>query len=541
MATSTSARDPWTVAKKMWNRLLAVSPLAAIAVVWLTTAGHTMNFREMYLAQGWVTAVAYSLHSAYLLSIALTLLACPHLLRHFRQFGVRGLTLLGLVAFITGSMLNGLFIYWPLGGFIMGRVLAGIGGGLVLYHAPLLLDPRWDHTVAWAAILLPPLGAPVIGGASFLYGTVAWEGGFLFEGVAALVCLAAIVATPRAKITVPTHFLPEGPILYLPWLAIAVAAAWYCLHWGQLEGWLESTQVDMVSAIGVVGLIGTCWLLRRSFDLASMRENGIRLILMAFAGAVQFFHGTTMTIYSGLLINFNVWQRFWLVWSMPLGVALALAIADLWLRRRPLGSGGAISGLLILALGMWLLNRTTMEWPFWRVENISDLNWFNAPLHWELAPGRTVTGFGLGWLFASITAMVSRQTRIELQMRQLFPVVQTMAGGLAIGLLVTWLIIGHQTQYVYVSENVGNTQAVELSTQMGRLQELIAQAGSPDSIAQSKARSLYYKAVNYQADNLTYAEMYGGFCEAALFLAGLTAASALLRQSFRSRRGMEAS
>ena len=526
-------------ASSLWDRLLAAAPLAAIAVIWLTTAGHTLNFREMYNARGWVTAEAYSLHSGYLLAIALTLLASPHLLRHFPWLGFRGPVLFGLAAFAGGSALNGFFVEWPLWGFLTGRVLAGIGGGLVLFYTPMLLEPRWDRTVAWAAILLPPLGAPLIGGASFLYGTAAWEGGFLFEGLLALVCFAAVMAMPRAKAAQPPRLLPAGPILYLPWLVLAVAAGWYCLHWGQLQGWSESPLVLLAYAAGGLGLVGTCWLLRGALDLAAVRENGLRLGLMAFAGAVQFFHGTTMTIYSGLLINYDVWQRSWLVWSMPIGTALALAIASLWLRRRPLGSGGAVSGLLILALGMWLLNRTTMDWPFWRVENTMHLNWFMAPLHWQLAPGRIVTGFGLGWLFASLTAMVSRRTSVELHIRQLFPVFQTMAGGLSIGLLVTWLIIGHQTQYVYVSENVGTTQAAELSAEMARLQEVLVQSGASPSVAERKARSLFYRAVNYQADNLTYAEMYGSFCQAALLLAGITIVGTLARRVLHPRSALE--
>lgn len=39
---------------RTWDDLLAGRPLLALAVVWLTTAGHAMNFREMAIAHGWV-------------------------------------------------------------------------------------------------------------------------------------------------------------------------------------------------------------------------------------------------------------------------------------------------------------------------------------------------------------------------------------------------------------------------------------------------------------------------------------------------------
>lgn len=60
-----------------WSYLLAGRPLLPLGVVWLTTAGHTMNFREMGIGKGWVAADVYSLHSIYLVSIALVLLASP--------------------------------------------------------------------------------------------------------------------------------------------------------------------------------------------------------------------------------------------------------------------------------------------------------------------------------------------------------------------------------------------------------------------------------------------------------------------------------
>jgi hypothetical protein len=255
-------------------------------------------------------------------------------------------------------------------------------------------------------------------------------------------------------------------------------------------------------------------------DGEALRENGFRLVLVAFSGAVQFFHGTTMTIYSSLFVNYNVWQRSWLVWSMPLGVALALGLASLWLRRAPLGRVGALLGLLSLAAGMSLLNRVTMEWPYWLVQNSMELNWFQAPLHWEQTPGRIVTGFGLGLLMASVTNMASRRADVEIHVRQLLPVVQTISGGLAIGVLVTWLLTGHQTHYSYTAE-ASTIQAQEYSTRMSDMREALIRSGLTRDVADRQTLSMFSKAVHYQADNLTYAEMYGTFCESALVLAGL--------------------
>ena len=116
-----------------------------------------------------------------------------------------------------------------------------------------------------------------------------------------------------------------------------------------------------------------------------------------------------MNLYGGLLLNFSTWQRSWLIWSLPLGVATCLVIGRLtWQRWRiRLGLPGAIAGLLILAAGMFHSYQLTLDWPYWQIQNVADLNWFPAPQHWELAPGRFVMGFGIGLFMIAMETMAS--------------------------------------------------------------------------------------------------------------------------------------
>ncbi len=163
--------------------MLAGRPLVPLVVVWILTAGHTMNFHEMGGARGWVAAELYSLHTALAITIALTLLACPVLGQLASR---RGLTQLGLLLVAAGSFLNGLFMNAPLTFFFVGRVLTGIGAGLVIAFAPRLLDHRWESPTAWASILLPVVGPGVIAAATMVHGWSDWEWGFRIEGAAAL-------------------------------------------------------------------------------------------------------------------------------------------------------------------------------------------------------------------------------------------------------------------------------------------------------------------------------------------------------------------
>src|SRR5262245_6597293 len=139
--------------------LLVLRPASALAAAWLTTAGHTASFREMNAARGWVTAEGYSLHSIYLLAITLTLLTAPRLARWCGSYPlvVAGLAMLG-----AGSLANGLLLHAPLELLVLGRVVAGIGAGLVIRSAPRILPAGQENRVAWAGIVLPAAGPVVI-------------------------------------------------------------------------------------------------------------------------------------------------------------------------------------------------------------------------------------------------------------------------------------------------------------------------------------------------------------------------------------------
>ena len=408
MATSDeSLSDPGRFAGT-WDYLLAGRPLVPLVVVWITTAGHTMNFREMGIAHGWVVAELYSLHTTLSVFIALTLLACPALGQHA---SCRGLTQLGLLLLAAASFLNGLYVSAPFIVFLAGRALAGVGMGLVIAFAPRLLDNRWENPTTWASILLPVIGPGVISAASMAHGWSDWEWGFLIEGAAALLGSLVLFSMAEAPEVPPTA--PGSSLAFLPWLVLGTSALVYVLHWGQLYGWLESSEITLAVASGALFLALALLLVWPWLDFPALKEGWIRLLLFFFGGACQWFHGGSMNIYGGLLLNFSTWQRSLLIWSLPLGIATSLVVARLVLERWRiwLGLPGAIVGLLILAAGMFHSYERTLDWPYWQIQNVADLNWFPAPQYWELAPGRFLMGVGIGLFLIAMDTMASGDPR----------------------------------------------------------------------------------------------------------------------------------
>jgi hypothetical protein len=519
MATSEGISAFGRVARA-WNYLLAGRPLVALAAALITTTGHTMNLREMAVAQGWVTAEFYSLQSAYLVSLALTMMACPALGRRFSCFG---LAQTGLVLVVAGSLLNGLAVWAPLSVFVTGRVVAGCGAGTVIHFSPHLLDRRWEFPATWAAILLPVVGPGVISAATMMFEVSDWHWGFLFEGIAAAVAFVVLLSMAEAPETpLPVADAPgrPPPLAYLPPLVLALAALVYVLHWGQLHGWLESPDIVAASAACAAAGVVALWLAWPQIDWLALKENGIRLVLFSFGGASQFFHGYTMNSYGGSLVNLSSWQRALLIWPMPIGIAVSLALAQLRWRRRHLRLGlpGAFVGLLFLAGGLYLCYRRTMDWPYWEVLDTIDLNWFPAPTAWQLAPGRFLMGLGVGLFMVAADTLHSPDPKREEEVRPFLLIGQFLGGGLATGVFINFLLIGHQVHYSYAADR-DYIQAEELAQRQAVRSDELRRGGAADP--EREAEVLLYRFVNYEADNLVYATIYAAFLAASLLLAGV--------------------
>jgi MFS family permease len=478
----------------------------------------------MVAARGWVTAEGYSLHSMYLLSITLTLLVVPRLARRFGSYSlvVAGLTMLG-----AGSITNGVLPLAPPELLAIGRVLAGIGAGLVIRSAPRILPASEEDRVIWAGIVLPAAGPVVIPFAVEWSPWWSWQGAFLFEVVLAFLSLALVlsIADPPDL----DRDSPPGPadsLGYLPAAIVAALSVWYVMHWGQLHGWLEGPDIMAAMIVGSIALSVLLWMVWPGLDPGTLREGLPRLGLMAYGGFVQYFNSLDMGVYGGLLVNFSPWMRSWLIWSLPLGSAAALALGRVvWQNRSP-GFAGAALGLLVLAGGMGLSHHNTMNWPFWSLLNTVEFNWFAAPQHRELALPRFLMGFGSGMVLLAMTTCTSPEPRREARIRPLLQVAQFACGTLSVGVLVTVLLAAHQLQYSYVADR-GFIQAVERDDRNSRLAAYVATAGA--GAATQRAEALDFRAANYEADNLVFATIYGGFLAASLVLAVVCGVYSLLR------------
>jgi len=494
--------------------LLSGRPMVALVAVLLTTGGHTMNLREMGVSQGWVPAEVYSLQSAYLASLAVGMLACPAMAQ---RWSCRRLAEWGLALLIFGALMHVIEAWASLAEFLVGRVLAGLGAGMVIYSTPHLIDRSWRIGLASAFILCPVAGPAIVALATMLYETSDWRYGFLFEGVAAAVGLWALLSM-RVSSEPQVPQAPQGSARYLPGFVIATVALIYTLHWGQLQGWLESDDIRAAALLCITAYLVALGLAWPHLNWILVRENAIRLGLFFFGGFCQFFHGYLMNVYGGMIVNLSSWQRVLLILPLPIGMALSLTLLRLRWRSRQLSLGipGAVAGLLLMAHGLHLCYLYTLEWPYWDVRDAVDLNWFPAPGHWELAPARFFMGLGIGLIMVSMDTKTSPDPERETTVRPYLNILQFFGGAIAAGILINFLIIGHKLHYSYSAER-DTIQAEELSQRLTLLTETLQSRGQPEP--EHAAKVLLFRFINYEADNLVFASIYSVFFRTTLGLA----------------------
>ncbi|MFN5289736.1 MAG: hypothetical protein ACK5E4_06555 [Planctomycetia bacterium] len=500
------------------ERFLRGRPIFALAVVWITTAGHTMNFREMDAARGWVPAQGYGLHSALLFSIALGFMLARCLPE---KISALQLTRIGLFALALGSFFNGCFMLAPYPILVAGRICAGLGSGFILQMAPSLLPANYSRISGLLGIFLPATAPGIVGGVTFLYGWSNWEGGFLFEGCLTILAFILFIPTLEGEFFQKTNTFNKRKTLAVLAMAVALGFLWHVLHRGQLDGWWESTSILRSATISLF-MFAMAFLLYGIGEVNELACNLFpRLLLIFYAGFVQYFNVSDMGVYGGLLINFSSWERAWLVWSLSFGAATALFTAQFLHRIR----GLHIAGLFTIALGMLLAHERTLGWNFWNPLNQIEFNWFAAPQHWELALARFCMGLGVGWVLYSMQQVHDVPVEKERAIRAEITVFQFLGGALSIGFLVNYLLVGHQAQYSYTSER-GSIQQANVDDYREILKNELSKTGF--SSPSHGSSSLMFKAMNYEADNLVFAHIYGTFFWSAILLAFICIAFQML-------------
>lgn len=320
------------------------------------------------------------------------------------------------------------------------RLLQGMSGGLLLVSGQTMLlqaFPRTQQPIiqalfAMGAVVAPATLAPSMQG--WFIDTLSWTWIFLAIVPVGLAGVAILASTNLGKDT-------EVHQARLDWIGLALfTIAAFCLTYvfnqGSRWNWLEEPRIGRLSAIG--GLAFLLFLLQQFraqrngalLNFAIFRDEGFAFgFLASFAAGVALF-GSAYLIPSFAVSVLGMTATGAGMLLLPSGgVFIASLLITAFLVRR--GRPPIITvpfGILIFMATMWMLSGSNGE--------------SGAP---DMMPAIVLRGFGLGFLFLSITliTLVDLQRPLVAYGVGLFNVGRQTGGLLGVAFLET--LIDHQT------------------------------------------------------------------------------------------------
>lgn len=387
-----SEQNPWVV--------LVVLCTAVFMLLLDTTI---VNNAQVKIREGLhanLTEIQWVLDS-YILTYAVLLLSLGRL---GDVFGRKRLFMLGMALFTLASGLCGISSWLGdligvsgINMLIAARVCQGIGGAMMMPQSLSLLTvvfppaKRGAAMGIWGSIVgLGAVAGPLIGG--YLVTHYAWEWIFLINlPVGAGALIAAYKIIPESMDPLATRKL-DWTGLTLSGLGIFGFV--YGVIEGNIKGWREPTIVGSI-VVGLI-LIGifVWWELRvpdpmmkiELFKIRNFFLGNIVALAVSFGMLGIFF---PMTIYLQGVLGYSAIKAgvamspmsLTILFAAPLSGRLSDRLGTRWI---------LVGGLLVMVIGIfWITSESTL-----------------AATPWSLLPSLVLTGLGMGFTFAPMTAAV---------------------------------------------------------------------------------------------------------------------------------------
>jgi len=388
-----------------------------------------------------------------------------------------------------------------LGTLLLARVLQGMGGGgLAPVEQSMIADsfPPQKRGQAFAAfgmvVVVAPIIGPTIGG--YITDTISWHWIFLINvplGAVAFLLVSLLVAEPEALQRETRRLHRRG--LKIDWIgfglsAVGLAGLLIMLDRGQTEGWFDSTLIDVMAAMAVVGLGGMIvWEFRHPDPIVPLplllnRNFGITALLMLILGMLVF--GTIQIVPQMLqqVFGFNAYHA-----GLALTYGGAIAIV-----------GMPVSGQLVGRVDTRLLlfpAFALQAFAFWYFSRFSVQSTF-AGAAW----GRFFISLGLPFLFIPINtvAYVGLKPGEADKASAMLNFFRNLGGAFGISLAQTLLARREQFHQSRITETLNGLNPT-FTDAVGKLSGL-------DGGGRQTALAAIYREAQRQAAMLAYADVF---------------------------------
>lgn len=409
-----------------------------------------------------------------LTSFLVTSAICMPLTGYFTdRLGMKRFLMISIVGFGSFTVLCGLAM--SLGQLVTVRAVQGMFGAamvplsqaIIIYISP--MEERAKAMAIWGlGVSLGPVIAPTLGG--WVTDLLGWRWLFFMT---APVAILAFVMTAR--------YVPDSPrtARTMDWLGLALLSAavgglQYTLDRGGRADWFEAREIQMSTAIGVVGLVGyvlhsLSGKVRPVFSLGLFRDGNFLTcnILMAALGIGMFGALVLQPILLQNLLGYPTATAG--LYMMPRGAAMAVAIM---IAGRLLGRGADPKMLVATGIILGASGSYVMTWYFLGIDS-----------KWVIMPS-LLQGLGLGLVATPMSTLAFATLRRDQapEAAGVFSLIRTIGSSVAISASVTlftrqaqvnWNQLGGHVN-VYSPDVANYLQATQLGIQDPRALALVA-------------------------------------------------------------------
>jgi DHA2 family multidrug resistance protein len=273
---------------------------------------------------------------------------------------------------------------------LCGGALLVAGQAVLFLHYPRAQQPLLQALFATGAVVAPAMLAPALQG--WLIDSQSWA--WIFFGIVPVALAAAgllLIADEPAPPPVTRHpFDWAGFAL----IAVALSCLTYVFSQGSRWDWFEAPRIVWLTVVAVASLSAFVYQQRRAGDGALLDLSVFRSEDFNFAFAVSFVAGAALFVSAFLIPAFAVSVLGFTAADaglllLPSGVLFvaSLLVAAFLMQRRGLPPVATVPfGILMIMAAMWMLSGSTRD-------SGAD----------DMMPAILLRGFGLGFLFLSIT------------------------------------------------------------------------------------------------------------------------------------------
>lgn len=411
--------------------------------------------------------------------------------------GNRNLFLLSLLVFIMGSALSGLA--WSGSSLILFRVLQGIGGGPITPMMMVYLStvfPERQRGLAMGlygmASAFGPAVGPVLGG--YVTDHLSWRMVFYMNILPGLVCFVLVLLViPNTREAVRRSLDLPGLLTLLVFLVSLLIA----LTQGQRHGWDSAYIQRLLLTAGVSFAVFVCLELFRKEPLVELRLYSN----LAFAGVSLAMLITSMTFWGTGFLQTILLQR--LLHYTPAQAGYIVMPGALILAMMMLAAGRLADkvdrrlivwgGLVMFALGSYLFSFLTLEQPMsWIIWMIA---WRYAAIPFIFTPMNA----------ASLLLLPPDKVRMG---SGLVNLLQQGVGG-TLGLAFMTTVLQHRTSvHATLLDQHQALSSLRWGDVLGRVQNIVSQAGDIGALADVKAWALVYRHLLQQATVAAYQDCF---------------------------------